>query len=529
MGQRYFWGERYMKITEYKTYKEAEELFSWDKVWDLFDGDKAYFNIAHECIDRHVGKGTAARIKFADGHSEQYTFDEISNLSSQFAHALKEEDIQFGDRVAIMLDPSLEFYVSLFGTVKRGATVVPCFTLFGPEALQHRIKSSGSKILITTEEKKSLLGDVPIQRVITVGPEFEGWIKNQPTDYKRAKETAGRDVAVLQYSSGTTTKFPTPIDHYHRSVALLAPSAVFAMGIREGDRFFCPSSPAWGNGLWYGTFCPLILGVGVGALSGKFNEEILLQALEEFEINNFHAAPTVFKRLIKSGLMDNFDLRMNKLSFAGEPMDLDTFNYLKDKFGVSPCSLYGTTEVGCIIVNYGGFPDWEVKPGSMGKPLLGLDIRVVDENNQTVPPGQLGEIVMNRRGNLFPVKDSAVIDEDGYYWHKGRSDDVIISSGWTISPTEVETTLLKHPDIEEAAVIGVPDKDRGHIVKAFLKVRQQRPDLEQEIKDYVKERLSKHEYPRVIEFVDDLPKTPKGNIKKQELLERSIQNSDGEG
>jgi len=204
-------------------------------------------------------------------------------------------------------------------------------------------------------------------------------------------------------------------------------------------------------------------------------------------------------------------------------MDLKTFNYLKEKFGVSPCSLYGTTEVGCIIVNYAGFPDWEVKPGSMGKPLPGLDIHVVDKQGNSVPTGTIGEIVMNRRGKMFPVKDSAIIDEDGYYWHKGRSDDVIISSGWTISPTEVENTLLRHPEIEEAAVIGIPDKDRGQLVKAVLKVRRKRPGLEQEIKDYVKERLSKHEYPRIIEFMDDLPKTPKGNIKKQELIEKSTQ------
>jgi len=518
-----------MNIKEYKTYKEAEKDFTWDKVWEIFDGDKEHFNIAHECIDRHVGTGTAVRIKFADGHSEQYSFDDISSLSSQFANALEEENIEFGDKVAIMLDPSLEFYVSLFGTVKRGATVVPCFSLFGPDALQHRIKDSGAKILLTTEDKKTLLGDVPIQRVITAGPEFENWIKKQSTEYVVEKKTAGKDVAVIQYSSGTTTKYPTGIDHYHRSVALLAPSAIFAMGIKGGDHFFCPSSPAWGNGLWYGTFCPLILGVGVGAVSGKFNEEILLQALEEFEINNFHAAPTVFKRLIQSGLIDKFNLKIEKLSFAGEPMDIDTFNFLKEKFGVSPCSLYGTTEVGCIIVNYGGFPDWEVRPGSMGKPLLGLDIRIVDENNRTVPSGQVGEIVMNRRGKLFPVKDSAIMDEDGYFWHKGRSDDVIITSGWTVSPTEIEETLLKHENIEEAAVIGVPDKDRGNIIKAFIKARQQRPGLEQEIKDYVKERLSKHEYPRAIEFVDEFPKTPKGNIKKRELLESSIKNSEKAG
>lgn len=507
-----------MKITEYKSYEEAEAHFTWDQVWDQFDGNKEQFNVAHECIDRYAGKGTAVRLKFADGHSEQYTFDEISSMSSQFANALEEENIGFGDKVAIMLEPSMAFYVSLFGTMKRGAIVIPCFTLFGPEALQHRIKDSGAKILITTEEQAPLLGDVPIQQVITAGPAFEDWIGKQPGKYEPGRETVGKDVAVIQYSSGTTRKFPTGIDHFHKSVALLPPSAVFAIGAKEGDRFFCPSSPAWGNGLWYGTFCPLTVGVGVGTVSGRFNEEILLQALEEFEINNLHAAPTVFRRLIKSGLIDKFDLKLEKISYAGEPMDLETFQYLKERFGVSPCSLYGSTEVGCIIVSYGGFPEWEVKPGSMGKPLPGLDIRVVDENGNRVPPGVIGEIVMNRRGKLFPVKDSAYIDEDGYYWHKGRSDDVIISSGWTISPTEVEESLLRHKEIEEAAVVGIPDKDRGNIVKAFLKVREQRPGLEQEIKDYIKENLSKHEYPRVIEFVDEFPKTPKGNIIKRELL-----------
>ncbi|MBW2000626.1 MAG: acyl-CoA synthetase, partial [Deltaproteobacteria bacterium] len=480
-----------MKVTQYRTYEEAEKHFTWDQVWDHFDGNRDDFNVTHECIDRHVGKGIAARIKFADGRSEQYTFDELSELTSRFANGLEELGIEFGDRVAIMLDPCLEFYVSLFGTMKRGAVVVPCFTLFGPEALQYRIKDSRAKVLVCPEEKAPLLGDVPIQKVITAGPAFDDWIKRQPKLYEPGRKTAGKDLAVIQYSSGTTRKFPEGIDHFHKSVALLVPSGVFAMGIEEGDHFFCPSSPAWGNGLWYGTFTPLTLGVGVGAYSGKFDEETMLQALEEFEINNLHAAPTVYRRLIKSGLIDRFNLKLEKLSYAGEPMDLDTFNYLKENFGASPCSLYGSTEVGCIIAQYAGFEGWDVKPGSLGKPLPGLDIRVVDKNGNRVPPGQVGEIVMNRRGRLFPVKDHAVVDEDGYFWYEGRSDDVIISSGWTISPTEVETTLLKHKDIEEAAVVGIPDKERGHIVKAFLKVRNKRPGLEQEIKDYVKETLSK--------------------------------------
>lgn len=510
-----------MKMTAYKTYEEAKANFTWDQVWENFDGDKSQFNVAHECIDRHAGKGTAFRIKFADGHTEKYSFDEISALTSRFANGLEELGVDFGDKVAIMLDPCLEFYVSLFGTLKRGAVVVPCFTLFGPEALQHRLQDSGTKLLIITEEMVPLVGDVPVPHIITVGSAFDRWIKNQATDYTRSWETAGNDVGVIQYTSGTTRKFPEGIDHFHKSVALLVPSGVFAMGLKPGDHFFCPSSPAWGNGLWYGTFTPLTLGIGVGALSGKFDERTLLEALEEFEINNLHAAPTVFRRLIKTGLIEEFNLKLDKLSYAGETMDLDTFDYLQNKFGVSPCSLYGSTEVGCIIVHFGGFDNWTVKPGSMGKPLPGLDIRVVDKEGNDVPANTVGEIVMNRRGKLFPVKDSAIIDEDGYFWHKGRSDDVIISAGWTISPTEVETSLLNHKEILEAAVVGIPDAERGHIVKAFLRVTQERPGLEQEIKDYIKTNLSKHEYPRAIEFVDEFPKTPKGNIIKKALLEKA--------
>lgn len=516
-----------MKITEYKTYEEAKKDFNWDKVWEICEGNKDRFNISHECIDRHVGKGIAVRIKFSDGHSEQYTFDEISNMSSQFANALEKENVGFGDRVAIMLDPSLEFYVSLFGTLKKGAIVVPCFTLFGPEALQHRLKDSNAKVLITSAEKSLLVGDIPLQKVVIVGSMFDEWIEKESAEYKGNRETAGKDLAILQYSSGTTKKFPTAIDHFHRSVALLSPSGLFAMGLKPGDRFFCPSSPAWGNGLWYGTFTPLLLGIGTGTISGKFSEKAMLEALEEFEINNLHAAPTVWRRLFSSGLLNNYKLKVKKISYAGEPMDVDTFRQIEKEFGVAPCSLYGTTEVGCIIVDYGGFPDWVVKEGTMGKPLLGLDIRVLDKKGKPVSPGQLGEIVMVRRGKIVPAKDSAVVDEEGYFLHKGRSDDVIISSGWTISPTEVEAALLKHKDIEEAAVIGVPDKDRGNIVKAFIKVHSHRPDLEQEIKDYVKKHLSMHEYPRVIEIVDEFPKTPKGNIKKHELLQRSIKVMEG--
>ena len=507
-----------MRMTEYKTYEEAVKNFTFSQVLELFDGNRERFNIAHECIDRHVGKGTAVRIKFNDGHTEEYSFDEISKLSSQFACAL-EDLVGFGDRVAIMLDPSLEFYVSLFGTLKRGAIVVPCFTLFGPEALGQRLEDSGARILVTTEDKTGLVDRKLAAQTITTGLQFNSLIGNQSSTYET--KTAPEDVSVYQYTSGTTRKYAEAIRHYHRSILNLMPAAIFGRGLKKGDNFFCPSSPAWGHGLWIGTFAPLALGVPVGAYSGKFDVARLLEALERFKVNNISAAPTVFRMIKKSGILEGYNLKIDKIHYTGEPMDVGTFDFLKGKFGVPPISGYGSTEVGPVIYNYAGFDDWVVKPGSMGKPMPGLEIKLIDQEGNGVPQGQIGEIALKRRGEWFRVKDAAVVDEDGYFWHKGRADDIVISAGWTISPTEVEDVLLMHGAVQEAAVVGVPDQERGQIVKAFV-VSNLEPSsgLKKKLQGFVKNKLSMHEYPREIDFIESLPKTEGGKIKREELKKR---------
>ena len=505
-----------MSILDYQTYQEASKKFRWSQVWETFEGTRKNFNIAHECIDRHVGKGTAVRIKFEDGHSEQYSFDDISRRSSKCANALKRMGIQKGERVVVMLDPSLDFYTVLFGTLKCGAIAVPFYPQFGPEAIEFRLKDCTPRLVVTSEAKLPLFDRSLVERCILVGPEFEGLIRDEAERYQGKNETCGDDDAVFQYTSGTTRKFPEVIRHFHKSVPVLIPAAVFAVGLRPGDRYFCPSPTAWGHGLWYGTMAPLSLGIAVGALSGRFNEKILLEALQEFEINNLSAAPTVYRRIKNSGLADQFKLKLNKMSYSMEPMDTDTFEFLKKKFGVPPCSFYGSTEVGVIVLNYNVYKDYEVKPGSLGKPMLGLDVGIIDENDNKLPPGKLGEIAVKRKDGWFRVKDAGVCDEDGYFWHKGRSDDVIISAGWTISSSEVEDALHKHPAVEEAVVVGAPDSDRGLIVKAYLKVSQpQSEGLKKEIQEFVKQRLSKHEYPRAIEFVNEIPKTDAGKINRR--------------
>jgi len=506
------------RIYGYKTYEEAKEKFEWSQAWELFDGNEDNFNIAHECIDRHPAEETAVRIKFEDGHLEEYNFGPISALSSQFANVLESRGINFGDRVAIMLDPSLEFYVSLFGALKRGAIVVPCFKQFGPEALNQRLEDSQARMLVTTEEKAKLVGDKSVD-MVKIGPAFREILAKENNRYE--SKTTAKNAAVYQYTSGTTRKYAEAVKHYHRSIVNLMPAAIFGRGVKKGDRFFCPSSPAWGYGLWIGTFAPLALGVAVGAYSGKFDARRLLEALEQFEINNFSAAPTVFRMVRESGLVAQYRFRINKIHYSGEPMDLDTFNFVREAFGVSPVSGYGSTEVGPIIYNYAGFDNWVVKPGSLGRPMPGLEVKLIDEAGNEVPQGQIGEIAIKRRGKWFRAKDAAVVDQDGYFWHKGRVDDIIISAGWTISPNEVEDVLLKHPAVKEVAVLGVPNKERGQIVKAFV-VASQKPDaeLKKELQDFIKDRLSKHEYPREIEFMEALPKTEAGKIKRKELKER---------
>ncbi len=508
-----------MSIIDYKTYDEAKEKFSWDQVWDIFDGDENNFNIAHECIDRHVGKGTALRLKFDDGHTEKYTFDEIAKLSSQFANAIKNLGLEPGDRVTIMLDPSREYYVSLFGTFKCGCQAVPCFTLFGPENVEYRLKDSKSKVLVTTEDKAKDIDHSLVKRVVIVGSDFDDFIKDQPESFEVYK-TKAKDVAVLQYTSGTTKKFPDAIPHFHKSVYTAMANGVFVIGLRQGERYFCPSSPAWGYGMWYGTTVPLALGVAVGSYNGRFDETRIMEALEEFEITNFSAAPTVYRRMRSSGVIDNYNFKINKMSYSGEPFDIATFEFIKEKFGVSPCSFYGSTEVGVILANFGGFEGWNVKAGALGKPILGLEVAVLDDKGNSVQKNTDGEIAVKRRGEWFYVKDIGVVDDDGHFWCKGRSDDVIISAGWTLSSTEIESTLSMHDNVVEAAVIAVPDEDRGQVVRAYVHANRETSDeLAKELQNFVKEHLGKFEYPRQIEFLEAIPKTEGGKTDRRKLKE----------
>ena len=503
-----------MKL-EYKSFAEAKANFTFQERWTVFDGNKENFNITHECVDRHPQQNIAIRLAFDDGRRETYTFGELSRLTSQFANMLARLGIAAGDRVALILNPSLEFYVSLFGILKRGAVVVSCLPLFGPEAIEYRVTKSNAKMIIATRDKEKDI-DKRLASHIIWADELLGLLKNEDSVFKPA--TSAGTLAMMQFSSGTTG-IPKAVLYEHAAATLAAVNVKLCMNLKAEDNYFCPSSPAWGHGIWYGSVGPLIFGNAIGAYSGKFKPEVFLEALEKFEITNISATPLVYRMVANSGLFDRYKLKIRRLNFTGGALDIDTQRYFRDKLGIAPCSFYGSTEVGVIILDY-GYDDYEIRLGSMGKPMLGLKVAVIDEEGNELPPGEIGQVAVWRKGQWIRIGDAAYVDKDGYFWHKGRIDDIIISAGYTIGPFEIEEVLEKHPAVQRAAVVGSPDQERGEIVKAFI-VTDQQPteELKRDIQEFVKARLSKHEYPREIEFIQQLPETPDGKIKRKELKE----------
>jgi acetyl-CoA synthetase len=509
------------KLTEYTSYADAQAHASSAALWELFEGDREYLNIAHECMTRHAdGSGrTAVRIAHADGADEILSFDEIAAGSAQFAHWLVDNGIKPGDRIAFMLEPSLPFYTSLFGAMMMGAISVPLFTLFGLDGLRLRVDDCKPSLLVTNADKVEMANQVEGLRVVVADTGLLEEIKRFPDSFEN--NTRANDLAVFQYTSGTTRELPAAVKHTHKALVTLMFAALYGTGIRPGDEFFCPSSPAWGHGLWHGTLAPLALGVTTGTFAGRFDAVRLMKGLQDYKITNMSAAATHYRMMKNSGKAGDYSFAIKKLSYTGEPIDSGTLDFIDETFHVPVCSMYGTTEIGVVLVNYPGASDYVVKPGALGKAVPGQKLEVQNPDGSPTEPGVVGELMLWRRDGWETTKDLAKIDEDGYFYHCGRADDVIISAGWTMSAVEIENTLLKHDDVMEVAVIGVPDEMRGQVVKAFV-VTDRAPgkDFVEELQNYTRERLAQHEFPRHIEFVSELPKTPAGKVHRKVLRDR---------
>jgi acetyl-CoA synthetase len=409
--------------------------------------------------------------------------------------------------------------LSLFGAMLMGAISVPLFTLFGLDGLRLRVDDCRPKLLITNAEKSEIAKQIDGIRVVVVDEGLLDEIAGLPKTFKYA--TRADDMAAFQYTSGTTRELPAAVKHSHRTLVTLMFAALYGTGVRPDDEFFCPSSPAWGHGMWHGTLAPLALGVTTGTFAGRFDAVRLMRAMQDYKITNMSAAATHYRMMKNSGKAQEFAFSIKKLSYTGEPIDAATLDFIDQTFHVPACSMYGTTEVGVVLVNYPGAGDYIVKPGSLGKAVPGLKLEVQKPDGTPAQPNVVGELMLWRRNRWETTKDLAKIDAEGYFYHAGRADDVIISAGWTMSAVEIENTLLKHPDVKEAAVIGVPDAMRGQVAKAFI-VTDRLPgdDYVDELTKFTRDRLSQHEFPRHIAFVSEIPKTPAGKVNRKLLRDR---------
>jgi acetyl-CoA synthetase len=321
------------KLTEYISYADAQQHFSSEKLWELFDGDRERLNIAHECVDRYAqSHATALIIVRNDGPDEIISYKELSEKSSQFAHYLQAQQVKPGDRVAVMLEPSLAFYASVYGIMKMGAIAVPLFTLFGPDGLGLRIRDCSPAMLLTNSEKIDIVDTETLKRTQLADDHFMSMLSQYPTSF--ACNTRADDFAIFQYTSGTTRELPEAVKHKHRSIVTLMVAALYGTGLRPGDRFMCPSSPAWGHGLWHGTLAPMALGLTVGAFAGKFNAERLLKSLQDHRFNNISAAATHYRMMKNAGVAQRFSYDLKKMSFTGEPIDTATEEFIDQTFGM---------------------------------------------------------------------------------------------------------------------------------------------------------------------------------------------------
>ncbi|QCJ47111.1 acyl-CoA synthetase [Haloprofundus sp. MHR1] len=564
------------------TYEELGASFSWGEVWAGFDWNAPdRFNVAHETVCRHVGSGPALYWEgAAEGERETLTYADLDERSARVANALESLGVERGEPVATLVPRLPELYPTFLGIWRRGAVYVPLFTAFGPNAIEVRAADAGVKTVFTTTEYREKVAavedEVGIENVVVIdrrgdGPdgdgvggsdadgvvgddgenldgediEYEALVADQPSTYETA-ETSADDLCTLEYTSGTTGP-PKGCELTHRVLAALYPYLECSMALGDGETVWGAADPGWMYGLLTAGIAPVSMGVPNVLYEGEFDPEAWYAVMERYDVTSLATSPTAYRGLVAAGdAHESYHLSLRKGNSAGEPLNPEVMRWFDEELGVTVYDHYGVTECGMVAGNHHAC-EMDVKPGSMGRPLPGFDVRVVDpETGAETEADEVGELAVARGeatyfggywneprktaeawvehegGELFLTGDAAERDGDDYLWFVGRADDVILSSGYRIGPFEVESTLLEHEAVAEAAVVGVPDEKRGELVKAYVVTTEgwgHDDEVAASIRGFVRERLAKHAYPREVEFLDELPKTSSGKIRRVELRE----------
>jgi acetyl-CoA synthetase len=509
-----------------------------EHAWEVPDR----YNIAQDVCDKHAPDKLAMIWEDFRGNERRVEWGELQELSNRFANVLKANGVERGDRVAMLLPPTPETAAAFFGTWKCGAILLSMSVLYGDEGIRHRLRDSGAKVLVTNAENKDRVDPGLVETVLVLDDSLlaQGQPEFDPVD------TAAEDPAQLYYTSGTTG-LAKGILHAHRYL-LAHEEFTYCHDVQEGELFHGMGEWAWAAGI-----CPLLGPWRCGAVQvvlqreGGFDPEQQLAFLAKHQVTNVFTTPTAMRAMMGiQNAAERFPQKFRIVCSAGEPLNPEAIRWFREQYGVTVLDYYGLSESYPLVANY---PFMEVREGSMGRPMPGWDVQILDEDERPVEPGNRGEICLRARSNphyplrywekpeeteadfggeWFHTKDAAQQDEDGYFWYAGRADDVIISAGYRIGPFEVESACIEHPAVQEAAAVASPDEQKGMVVKAFVVLavgHEPSDDLAAEIKTFVRGHLSAYAYPRKIEFADELPKTLTGKIRRIELREREREGS----
>ena len=539
---------------------------SYTKLYQAFQWDlPTYYNIGFDICDRHAdGSNRPALIyEDQDGRVRRYSFDELKRLSNRFANAFQAYGMQPGDRVGILLPQCPQAAIAHLATYKCGGIAIPLFTLFGTDALLYRLKDSEAVFLVTDEDNlvkietiaprlphlKQIFstGRVPYDR----GTGLQEAIDKGAPDFKPIR-TRADDPALIIYTSGTTGP-PKGALHAHRTLLGHLPGVELPHNFfpQPHDLFWTPADWAWIGGLIDVLLPSWHHGIPVLAhRSRKFDPEFAFFLMAKHKVRNAFIPPTALKlmRQVKDPRA-KFDCQLRSIGSGGETLGKELLDWGLEHLGVTINEFYGQTEANLIVANCGDL--MPVYPGSMGRAVPGHRVAIVDNQGELVPTGETGHIAVaapdpvmfleywhnpeaTRKkfiGSWCLTGDMGRLDDNGHFWFVGRSDDLITSSGYRLGPGEIEDCLIRHPAIAMAAVIGKPDSLRTEIVKAFVVASpgiEPKDELVADIQSFVRTRLAAHEYPREIEFIDQLPLTATGKLIRKELRDREIRKQRGD-
>jgi acetyl-CoA synthetase len=504
------------------------------------------YNIAADVCDRHPREELAMIHEHYSGAVREVSWGELQDRANAAANVLAALGVERGDRVAVVLPPLPETAAVFFATWKLGALLLSMSVLYGDEGIRHRIADSKPKVLVTDAANAGRFKAAAVPQVLVLDEHTFDGVSTQ----FETLDTAADDPAQLYYTSGTTG-LAKGIVHAHRYL-LGHEEFVYCHDVRKGERFHGMGEWAWAAGI-----CPLLGPWRFGAVQcvyqreGGFDPHKQLAFLSRHAVRNVFGTPTAIRSMMPiSDARTRYPQRFRIVCSAGEPLNPEAIRWFREQYDITVFDYYGLTESYPLC---GNFPFMEVREGSMGRPMPGYDVAILDADEQPLARGERGEICLRARSNphyplgywqlpeeseqtfggeWFHTKDAARMDEDGYVWYEGRSDDVIIAAGYRIGPFEVESACLEHPAVAEAAVVASPDERRGNVVKAFVVLaagHEASEEVAEQIKAFVRERLSAYAYPRLVEFVDELPKTLTGKIRRVELRERELNRAQPSG